>query len=51
MCQHPATTNNGYDTWSAGPSIVDPTHVGNAETSGCQVWVFYTEIKALSAIL
>ena len=37
MCQHPSTTNNGYDTWFNGPSTVDATHVGAAETSGCTV--------------
>ena len=37
MCQHPSTTNNGYDTWFNGPSTVDATHVGTAETSGCTV--------------
>ena len=35
MCRHPPTTPNGYDTWFNGPSSIEDTHVGNAETSGC----------------
>ena len=35
MCRHPPTTPNGYDTWFNGPSSIEDTHVGTAETSGC----------------